>query len=1084
MQNSIQGFHLSPQQKTVWKQQQAAGALPFLVSAQVLIEGNVQEQILRRALQEVIGRHEILRTTFHRPPGIRTPFQVISEAKEPALESFDLAALDRAKQEAKIKDHFAAEGERSFDFDHGPLLRVTCFIQSKDAHTLTISLPALCADSLSLVSLVEELGSVYEAQLSGSSLPAESMQYADFAEWQNELLETEDESSLVARAYWQKQEAETAAALNLPLEKRREGKQGFQPESVSIALDSKHVANIETLAREHNSSTRAVLFACWQALLWRLTNQSDFVIHKLSDGRQLKELAGALGPYAKYLPVACHCEDVSFAEHLQRAQAALNQAEEWQEHFDPSRFAETTRDSVAFDFIDQPEPTETGGLRFSVIRQYACISAFKLKLSCRSNGESINAELIYDAQVFDQETIERAAGYFQRLVANTSVSAAPSTIGAIDLLPQAERQRLVIELNQTASAFSAAKCIHELFEDQAARTPNAIALVCADRELSYRELNARANQLAHLLIRRGVSANSRVGLCMKRSAESIVALLGILKAGGTYVPLNPDHPPARLALQLAESGAVALIVNGSVLNQSLDFTRDIISLELDRTLLEEPDTNPPTRTSPESLVYVVYTSGSTGIPKGVAVRQQGLVNYTEFILNRLAVKEPLHFATVSTITADLGNTCIFPSLVSGGCLHIITDEVALAGELFAEYLAKRPIDVLKIVPSHLNALLGSEPYNEVLPLRYLILGGEVLSWELLERIARAKRTCAIINHYGPTETTVGSLTFKVDAHLVSPYSLTVPVGRPIANTRAYILDGHLHPTPVGVAGDLFLAGAGVAAGYLNQPAETATRFVPDPFSGESDARLYRTGDRVRYLPDGNIEFLGRGDQQVKIRGFRVELGEIESALTTHQDVRQAVVIAETVAEREGADSGSLQRLIAYIVSSEIRPPTTDDLRSCLQQHLPDYMLPSMFVFLKSLPLTPNGKIDRVALPAPDETRPDLQRRFVAPRTPVEKKLAAIWAEFLKLNEVGVHDNFFELGGHSLLATQIVSRMRKVFALEIPLRSLFESPTVAELAEQVEGVSPKDTEILLAEIDQLSEEEVERLLALESAENRN
>jgi amino acid adenylation domain-containing protein len=523
------------------------------------------------------------------------------------------------------------------------------------------------------------------------------------------------------------------------------------------------------------------------------------------------------------------------------------------------------------------------------------------------------------------------------------------------------------------------------------------------------------------------------------------------------VPLNPQHPAARLSSQLAQSNVSILITNGAA---PVEFAGELIDLDSDRSLLlDQPDVDPAPVNA--DLAYVIYTSGSSGLPKGVAVGHRALVNYTQFILRRLHVTEPLHFATVSTITADLGNTCIFPALVSDGCLHLISYDMAMEAALFSAYVAKHPIDVLKIVPSHLNALLASAA-PDILPRKYLILGGEALSWELVDRIFETKPACKVINHYGPTETTVGSLTFDVRPH---EQSLTTPIGQPIANTQAYILDPQLNLAPTGVAGELYIGGAGLSCGYLNQPAETAARFVPNPFSIEPGARLYRTGDMARYLSDQNVEFLGRIDHQVKVRGFRVELREIEVVLLKHNNVREAVVIAE------------MQRLVGYVVASGSKPPGVEELRKFLSQHLPDYMIPATFVFLKTLPLTANGKIDRARLPAPEEARPDLERVFVAPRTVVEKQLAGIWSEFLKFDEMGVHDNFFELGGHSLLATQVVSRIRKTFNCEILLRSLFESPTIAQLAAQIEA-SPADTERLLAEIEQLSDEEVELLLKSE------
>lgn len=1028
--NKLEGFRLSAQQRFLWSL-----SAPSQVLSMISITGDVRPEMLERALAEVVERHEILRTTFQRPPGIKTPFQVISDEAQFEWQFHDLSELDRDALSTKLEISLLATRSRPFDFEHGPLLRASLYRSSPKHHTLLVSASALCADSVSILNLMNELRGEFTA---------EPLQYADFAEWHNELLESADEHADEGRRYWKELMAQHATKLSLPLEKRTD--QTFQPEAVSIDFYSACVVKLESLAREHETSLQVVLFACWQALIWRLTNRSQFVIFNLNDGRKLADLRAAMGAYAKYLPVVCHGENVSFATLLDSARVAISNAEEWQEYFDPNNFLEAARDSVAFDFAEQPPTIAHDGLELSLARHEIHLGQFKLRLSCFQSAGSIRAELFYDPRYFDRETVKRYAGYFTRLVTQTSTN--------IDIL-DADERKLLLDINHTASDFSEAKCIHQLFEEQAARTPVAKALVCGDRELTYGELNAESNRLAHLLLRLGLTPNARVAICMERSIETIVALLAILKAGGAYVPLNPQHPPARLSSQLAQSNVSILITNGTV--EALEFAGELIDLERNRlSLLMQSDVDPTPVNA--DLAYVIYTSGSSGVPKGVAVGHRALVNYTQFILRRLQVTEPLHFATVSTITADLGNTCIFPALVSGGCLHLISYDVAMEAPLFSAYVAKHPIDVLKIVPSHLNALLTADA-PDILPRKYLILGGEALSWELVHRIFEAKPACKVINHYGPTETTVGSLTFDVRPH---EQSLTTPIGGPIANTQVYILDPQLNLVPTGVAGELYIGGAGLSWGYLNQPAETAARFVPNPFSDEPGARLYRTGDMARYLSDQNVEFLGRIDHQVKVRGFRVELREIEVVLLKHNEIREAVVIAEA------------ERLVGYVVASGSKPPSVEDLRKFLGQHLPDYMIPGTFVFLKTLPLTGNGKIDRARLPAPDEVRPDLGRVFVAPRTAVEKQLAEIWSEFLKFDEMSVHDNFFELGGHSLLATQVVSRIRKTFNCEMFLRSLFEAPTIAQLAAQIES----DTERLLAEIEQLSDEEVELLLKSE------
>lgn len=1034
-----EGFHLSPQQKNGWSFQQRAFTL-------IRIDGPLQVPELKRAVNTVVERHEILRTTFHLAPGIKTPFQVISPEPQ-----FSWQSVDLTNQEERIGEYIAHEQEQPFDYFQGPLLRVTLIKEGDTRHLLFVLLPALCADSATLAIFISELSRAYAASLEQD----EPLQYADYAEWQLELLEASDEQAAKGKDYW----AGVASSPVLPMQRRIAKPQEFAPSSVAVDLNGL-LEKIEALAGEQETSVATVLFAVWQAFVWRLSG-SECVVFNLSSGRKLEDLSNAMGLYAKYLPVVRCCEDEAFVSHLRSVHKALAEASEWQEYFDPSTSA--VRDSVSFDFEDRQTRYDAAELTFSVIEQHVCLSPFKLKLSCVRSGAMLSAELDYDTQLFDRETVKHFAGYLQHFLSDV-LQHPERRLSEIEMMDADELLRSLAHGNEL-SPESIDKTIHELFEAQAASTPAAPALVSGDQELTYEELNTRANQLAHLLRRRGVGPDVRVGLCMERSAELIVGLLGILKAGGAYVPLNPDHPSERLEMQLRESQASLLVTDG---DRKLDFA-DVIDLERDHAMLAaEPNDNPQPIATAENLVYVIYTSGSTGVPKGVAVRHRNLVNYTQAILQLLEVDRPLAFATVSTISADLGNTCIFPSLVSGGCLHILSYEVAMEGDQLRDYFARRPIDVLKIVPSHLYGLLATQTDGGMLPAKYLILGGEALSWDLVQQIARLNHSCRIINHYGPTETTVGSLTFAVDDESAATYSATVPIGRPLVNTRCYILDRWQRPVVPGVIGELYIGGAGVAAGYLNQPAETATRFVQDPV--EPGARMYRTGDLARYLVDGSIEFLGRADHQVKIRGHRIELGEIEAVLAAHPGVRQAIVTAR----RDESDD---MRIVAYVVGASM---PHDELRAALRKKLPEYMLPSAFVFLKALPLTPNGKVDRAALPEPEDVRAGVQTEFVAPRTPVEEKLAGLWAGLLKMKTIGVYDNFFELGGHSLLATQVVSRMRKEFQVEITLVSLFESPTVAAMAEKIEKATADNTARLLLELDQLSDDEAGRLLGLEQS----
>ncbi|PYX86680.1 MAG: hypothetical protein DMG68_14615 [Acidobacteria bacterium] len=733
------------------------------------------------------------------------------------------------------------------------------------------------------------------------------------------------------------------------------------------------------------------------------------------------------------------------ASSVEQINTARTEAAEFQEYFVPGS-ARGEDAAIAFDY-DEWDEISAGNVRASLLRQWVCTERYKLKLGCvRANG-SLRLELHYDSARYTPAAIEQLGRCLETLL--TAAVANPETLAsALPLLNEEERQRITVAWNQTAAEYSREQTISALFEQQAVKTPDRAALVCNDQQLTYAELNRRANQLAHHLRKLGVGPDALVGLCVERSTELMVALLGILKAGGAYVPLNPDNPPARMAQQLAD--ARVLITQEKLLGQMpSSFSGPTVCVDRDaEEWAAELESNPMPTAGPENLVYVIYTSGSTGVPKGVAVRHRNLINYSEFICKRLELAkypEGLNFATVSTIGADLGNTCIYPALISGGTLHLVSYEVATDSRKLAEYQQKNQIDVLKIVPSHLGALLNSEEAARVLPRRYLILGGEALSWGLVDKIRATHAGCEIINHYGPTETTVGSLTLRLAEvpQLSANDSATVPIGRPISNTQVYILDQARQPVPVGVVGELYIGGEGVTAGYLNQPEKTAERFVADPFSKNPNAFLYKTGDLARYLPEGHIEFLGRGDDQVKVRGFRIELGEVEAVLASQAGVKQVAVLA-----RDEKDTGE-KRLVAYLVTSRDHPPTTDTLRQKLREQLPEYMVPSALVILDKLPLNANGKVDRQALPSPEEVQ-EQTRAYVAPRTPIEEVVANIWAEVLHREQVGAEDNFFDLGGHSLLATQIVSRIREHFSIDLALRSLFETPTVAGLAEIIKA----------------------------------
>jgi amino acid adenylation domain-containing protein len=604
-------------------------------------------------------------------------------------------------------------------------------------------------------------------------------------------------------------------------------------------------------------------------------------------------------------------------------------------------------------------------------------------------------------------------------------------------VPEHERRQLLEEWNATSIASPRNVCVHELFEAQVARTPDRTAVRFGEETLSYRELNEQANKLARHLRSLGVAPGSLVGLCVNRGVRMLAGLFAILKAGGAYVPLEADHPRSRLAHQL--SGAVALVTDASLFERFTEFRQPVICIDTeDLQWKGNPGSNIESGANSENLVYVIFTSGSTGVPKGVAVRHRNVVNYINFIQSWLELDkhpEGWHFATVSTLSADLGNTSIFPALASGGTVGVISKETAVESARLARYCREHPVDVLKIVPSHLEALLAGSEGAGVLPRKYLIFGGERLSKRLVQQVRDLGTDCEIVNHYGPTETTIGSVVMRITDHLEhEDQRPTVPIGRPIDNTQIYILDSHLQPVPIGVEGELYISGEGVAAGYLNQPELTHERFIDNPFV--SNSKMYRTGDLCRYMPDGNVEFLGRADHQIKVRGFRVELGEIEATLARHPSVQQAVVVANTEAQGE--------KVLAYVVASS----PTEDLRAYLKEQLPDYMVPAAIISLPKLPLNANGKVDRQSLLEPEKFQPKSNGHF-ASRTATETKIAEIWSEVLGNEVIGLRDDFFEIGGHSLAGIQVMSRVLNHFHVKLDVGTLFDFPTIEGLAREVE-----------------------------------
>jgi amino acid adenylation domain-containing protein len=1054
-------FQVSPQQGDMWAAEPDG---PAARTQSVLrIDGAPADvSVVEDALRAVVRRHESLRTTFERQPGLTMPVQVVHPLLEPRIERLELSDAEPREQAERMGRGARSELEAVFDLDRGPLVRATLVTKGDAVLELILTVSALCIDQASMALLLAEVAS----QLAAADLVEDPLQYADFSAWQAELRDSEDhEEARSARAFWEALGDVSAPAL--PFTRPSAG--AGVAEEVALEIDPALADALGEQSGRHGTTPAAFAHAGWHAVLGRFSGAETTAVAFVPGERRHADLEGALGAFAHPVPVQIRAGGARpFAELLADVVQARGEALVRQDYA-PSG----TRHAVEIGFVEYPlHLPEPPGMRLTVERMLRTGSEFGLLLMCGASGKRLTLSIAFDPVRYRREAIR---GLADGLVCVLEAFAAdPHTpLADVPLVREEEARRLLRGVNDTAAPVPQ-ECAHELVARWAVLAAEREAVVDGTGSISYAELEARANQLAHRLRARGVGPDVVVGLCSDRSIEMVVGLLGILKAGGAYVPLHYEHPPARLRHQLVSAGARLVLTQEPLLGRLAQFDGEVFCLDRDRAELErEPSSPPQPGATHQNLAYVIYTSGSTGAPKGVAVTHGNLVNYAGYIIERLdADGAVLTFGLLTSISTDLGNTSLFGALCSGGTLVLISPDAAADPAALASLTEARPLDVLKITPSHVHALLASEDAR-VLPRRWLVVGGERVSWDLIDRV-RALSNCSILNHYGPTETTVGSCTFEVDEDRGEYEPSSVPIGRPIFNTSCYVLDDNDRPTPVGVAGKLFIAGAGVARGYIGQPELTAERFSADPLVPTGGARMYDTGDLARWLPDDTLEFLGRVDEQVKLRGYRVEPAEIETALRSHPRVREAVALTQPGA-------GGDLRLVAYCAADgEV---DEDQLRAHLADWLPEFMLPHAVVILAELPRTPSGKIDKLQLPEPGIADGE-RSEYLAPRTPVEEAVAAIWIRVLGVAQVGVEDDFFALGGHSLLATQVVAQVRSGFAVDLPLHSLFTCPTVASLSAEIVRMmgdaEVDETDRLMAELEGMSDEEASRLLAEESA----
>lgn len=1026
------------------------GSTAYNLPMTMRLLGPLDVGALVQSLNEIVRRHEALRTTFSAPDG--RPVQVIGPNLPLSLPVVDLQGLPAADREAEARRLAAREADQPFSLDEGPLLRSTLLRLDERDHVLVLVVHHIVSDGWSMVILRRELAVLYEAYVAGKSspLPELPIQYADYAVWQREwlqgeVLETELE-------YWRHELDDAPHLLALPTTRPRPPIQTYRGATKSFLLPSHLTGALKQLGREEEASLFMTLLAAWNVLLCRYSGQEDIIVGSPISGRDQIDTEGLIGFFLKTLVLRTDLsDDPDFLQLLRRVREKVLGAFDHQlvpfgqllAELQPERSLSHAPLFQVLFVLQEPLTTrrELPGLTMYELELEHTTAILDLSLYLRETAEGLWAGFEYSTDLFDAPTIDRMAGHFETLL--ESIVADPrQPISRLQLLTEGERRQLLVDWNDTAVDYPQDGTIHGLFEAQAERTPDSLALVFGTDHLNYAGLNTRANQLAHYLQRSGVGPGVLVGVCMERSAQMVVALIAVLKAGGAFIPLDPGDPRTRQAFIVDDARASVLLTLSELQPTLSDHGAKVVCLDSDWSeISRETVGNPSSQVGGEDVAYVIYTSGSTGQPKGVLALHRGAVNRFSWMWTRYPFEEGEVCCQKTALSFVDSVWEIFGPLLQGVPLVIIPDDVVKDPESLIEALGRHSVTRIGLVPSLLRVLLETDSHlGRRLPkLRFWVSSGEALPVSLVRQFRELMPQATLLNLYGSSE--VSADVTHYDTSPVQADWPSVPIGRPIANTQIYILDRQRMPVPVGVHGEIYVGGSGLAKGYLHRPELDQAKFVANPFR-DNEERLYRTGDLARYSPDGIIEYLGRVDHQIKIRGIRVELEEIETVLSEHAEVGEAVVSLR-------AEAPGDERLVAYLVPSGKVPPNRGELRDYLRAKLPAYMLPSQYVTLEAIPLTASGKADRRALPAPDWSRSQVEQAFVAPRTPAEEALASIWTRVLGIERIGVYDDFFDLGGHSLIATRVVAHVREDLQVKLSLRSLFESPTVAALARLVE-----------------------------------
>jgi amino acid adenylation domain-containing protein len=1037
-----------------------------------ILSGELNFSAFQKAWEQIVARHSILRSAFFWEE-IEKPLQMVSKQVDLPWEKLDWRHLKSDEQKQQLEDFLVSDRQKGFDLNQAPLMRFTIIQLTDNTYQFIWSHHHILFDGWSMQIIIKEVLALYEANQRGEHLRLSPVRpYKEYIEW---LQEQDIEK---AKQFWQ----QTLKGLETPtLIGNREQGTGNRSKGIyqekRFQLSQTVTEKLQNAARQHHLTLNNLVQGAWSLLISRYSGEKDVVFGATVSGRQpvIENIESMVGLLINTIPNRVKIDNQK--EILSWLQELQNQAIE-QEQYSYFSLAEIQQVSDILPgmplfesllvFENYPVDSSKQDTQKTLeISHLSCFERTNYPLTIVINpGSQLGGRFVYDTRYFDEQTLVRMIGSFQTLLTRFAENL-QQHISQVSLLSAAEEQELILLENHQDQENINYQCVHVLFEEQVQKTPDKIAVVYKQQNLTYRELNNRANQLANYLKSLGVKPETRVGICVERSLEMVIGILAILKAGGVYVPLDPAYPTERLALMLEDVQTPILLTQTHLQNRLPLNNQTVVNLDTDGEIIAQYSTdNLPCEVTPENLAYIIYTSGSTGTPKGTEVPHCSFIGFM-FGVDYIHLDENQIWLQHSSISWDGLTLEMWTPLLYGGRCVLYPEKIPTAEKL-TQIIQEQKVNTLFLTTALFNFMIDTMPQG-LSGIKQLLTGGESVSVSHVRRALELLPETKIINAYGPSECTVFTCCYPIPEKLAENIN-SIPIGKPIGDRTVYILDTHLHRVPIGVIGELYVGGAGVARGYLNQPKLTSERFISNPFM-EGDT-LYKTGDLVRRLPDGNIEFIGRIDTQVKLRGFRIELAEIEAVLIQHPDIQQVVVIA-----RE--DEPGKKLLVAYLVAQD-NVPTPSSLRNFLKSKLPDYMIPAAFVFLENLPLTPNGKINRRALPVPDHTQRNLEIDFVPPSTDTEKELADIWTEVLKLKQVGIHDNFFELGGHSLLATQAISRLREIFSLDFPLRYLFENPTIAELAQkvteqQIEQVENDELAIILAEVDQLSEEEVTQQL---------